>query len=138
MPAVEIGVGHGLLSCACVVGICFVGVCVCVCVGGGGGVRCSAGPLLVWQGRPQICVSVLCRRSSCLRSTASALPSSRRRWCASRRSPSPRRAACSSSAAATGLPAASNLFRDRNLAKLAPEEAAQSTAERKLRGLECC
>ena len=52
----------------------------------------------VWQGRPHICVSLLCRRSSFLRSTASALPSSRRRRCARPSSPSTRSAACSSSA----------------------------------------
>ena len=103
-----------------------------VFLGGGegrGGVDAAQGRFLVWQGRPHICVSVLCRHSSCLRSTASALPSSRRRRCARHSSPSTRSAACSISAPATGLPAAPNLFRDRNLAKLTPAEAAQ----RKLR-----
>ena len=43
---------------------------------------------------------------------------------------------CVMNAATTGLPAASNLFRDRSLAKLAPTVEALRTAERKLRGME--
>ena len=51
MPAVEIGGGQGLLSRACVVGICFVWV-----VGRGGGGRCSGGPLFGMAGAaPDLC-----------------------------------------------------------------------------------
>jgi hypothetical protein len=73
MPAVEIGGGHVLLSRAWVGGLCVGWV-----VGRGGGGRCSAGPLFGMAGAaPYLCEYAL-QALSCLRSTASALPSSRR------------------------------------------------------------